>query len=1166
MKKSISLLLAVIMVLASAMTMVTGVSASVKPLYEFNFEKPDSMGYLVNTHLIAVYDPTEAAVKLTNNKATEQDQGFTPNSDADEVDSTKNQDLRKKAAEAFKQARFVVITYKNISDHTLGSVRSFKPVYAYNMPTKMDYYADVIVPGSQGLYLRDTGDRFSPPFCMYPFAAIGDQPLKTGNDQSIYIKNIAAFKTYEEAEEFAKENVSSGKTKEYAYADQTKIDLGSTTTTTTETKTEETSEPTSVKAAYDGSQDMIEWQFTSPEAVAQYFVNVNNYNLKYDALYNATMMSAKKSGTAGDQGLAPASTNAPEDEAMRSDFVTNAPKNYKYMVLTYYNLTENNTMIHRSVHPTQGSEIKTNLRIKKLSESEGRWQRVVIDASNSMLLRKGVGTHTSNLCFFPLSGEVTEGDTIVWKSLAFFKTEDAAKKYAAEELGGATKISTLKVERTDKSFIAGYDGRLFKPEGKMTRAEAVTVITRLLVDETTIKGKNTTSFTDVKAGAWYYDYVAYLESLGYLKSYKGTFSPDQPITRAEFVELVYSMGKVAAGSKAVSFTDVPATHERYTVITAAASAGLVNGYPDNTFKPDGTITRAEVVKVLCAALGRTPNLEGMEVVDYVGFADIAKEHWAFPYVIEASVEHGLAVDEDGNEVWLELNDTALYVEQATDKFVENLDAEFEARKKAILESESEWTVGKNGTVYYVSNDGNDSNNGKSPETPFKTIDKLNFMLDRKEFRPGDVVLFRRGDEWHGKFTAAEGVTYSAYGEGPKPRILGSVEADDASQWIATSKPNIYKFKGVIEDERDVGNIVFNNGEAYGMRVLKALDADKTVAIGENSIVSNGLETWEFPVQDFKNGLDLNHHLAYYHDWEEKTVYLYCEGGNPGDVFDSIELSTRGNIINGKSSAVIDNLALLYGASHGMGAGSCKNLTVRNCEVGWIGGAIQFMGGESLTRFGNAIEIYGSANGYYVYNNYVHQVFDCGPTVQWSGDLKIGEIVTEVNVQFYGNAIEKCNSPLEVWLTSNTPNSESSYAVLRNCNIYDNLCRYSGYGFGGYIHQKTDYNMFYGGTQTYATYKDCFVQDNKMWHIRKYLQKAVPVTVQQDKGFHWRNNTIVMAYEGPLALLGADTKNVAGKLVAYTYNNETIRKLLADGCYGFNRFMYTLAPGQTGPAK
>ena len=1172
MKKKISIMLTIVMVLVSlcsTMSYVSADSGTPTPLYNFNFESAESLKLLVNTHLIVTFDTNEGAVRFLNfSSTTQQDQGVTPTSSPDPKGTDTNTKARKEVAEKLKKATFAVITYKNISDNTMGGIRTSKETVFYNMPAKMNSYADVIVPAHDGLAFRDGGDQYQAPFCFYPFTSTNNGEIKKGGDQILYIKNIAAFEKYDDAVSYAKANVASGKTTEYTYADQSKLELGydigysEISDLLTEKIEAVTEEAAAEQIVYDGVADMFEWEFTSADSVIKHLTNTNNHTATYDASLNAMVIAPKKDGEAGDMGVVAASSAS--DGEVRRAFIENVPGNYNYIVLTYLNMSEVDTMIHRYIGSS--GEVRKDIKIKKASECDGEWQRLVIDVTDGIILRNGTGAFTSNMCFFPLKGTVTTEDKIAWKSLAFFKTKAAASAYSTEEVGDALVTAA----RTDTPFISGYAGRLFKPEGNMTRAEAVTVITRLLVDEATIKGKNTSSFSDVKSGSWYYDSIAYLESLGYLKSYSGTFSPDQPITRAEFVGLVYNMGKVEATDKTVNFTDVPATHERYTVITAAASAGLVGGYPDGTFKPDGTITRAEVVKVICSALGRTPTLDNIKngSASVVGFADIAEEHWAYPYVIEASVEHALTLDEDGNEMWTEAIDNNFYLELATDDYIASLDEKFEARKAEVLAAESEWTLGEGGTVYYVSNNGNDGQLGKTPETAIKTIEKLLGMQKRGTIKAGDVVLFERGGEWHEKLTTLEGVTYSAYGEGDKPRILGSIEADDASQWEATEKANIYKFKGEIPKEQDVGNIVFNDGEAYGMRVLKdkTTTEDVTVKIGDNSIVSNGIETWEFPVQPFKNGLDLNHHLAYYHDWEEATVYLYCEGGNPGDVFDSIELSTRGNVVNAKSNVTIDNLCIRYGASHGVGAGTCENLTVRNCEVGWIGGAIQDLSEKAQGRLGNGIEIYGGANGYYVYNNYVYQCFDCGPTVQWQGTLSLGRTLIEADTEIHDNVIEKCNSPLEVWCTSNTPNSEKSFAILKNCNLYNNLCRSSGYGFGGYIHQKVDYNMFYGAGATNALYENCYVQNNTMWNVRKYLQKAVPTSVENGSGFHWRNNTIIMAYDGPLALLGSDTKNAKGALTKYTYNNETIRKLLADGCYGFNRFMYTLADGQKDPAK
>ena len=235
------------------------------------------------------------------------------------------------------------------------------------------------------------------------------------------------------------------------------------------------------------------------------------------------------------------------------------------------------------------------------------------------------------------------------------------------------------LEKTDKPFISGYDGFEFRPENNMTRAEACTVVARLVVDEKTLDNSMATAFTDLSKDAWYYKYVTHLESIGYLKSYTGEFKPDQKITRAEFVELVYNMGKISGGDKNVSFKDVPADHPRYDVIMAAAKAGLVNGKTADTFDPDGNIKRSEVVKVLCIALGRNPDKNSFTEVIVAGFTDIGTSHWAYPYVMAAAYEHKSIVGKNGEEIWTSVTDNNNYLTKAPDGLVDKLNKMFDEK-------------------------------------------------------------------------------------------------------------------------------------------------------------------------------------------------------------------------------------------------------------------------------------------------------------------------------------------------------------------------------------------------------------------------------------------------------------------------------------------------------
>lgn len=89
------------------------------------------------------------------------------------------------------------------------------------------------------------------------------------------------------------------------------------------------------------------------------------------------------------------------------------------------------------------------------------------------------------------------------------------------------------------------------------------------------------------------------------------------------------------------------------------------------------------------------------------------------------------------------------------------------------------------TTYYVdATNGNDDNNGTSPEIAWKTIDRVNIAA----LNAGDWVLFRRGEVFRGNLIPVSGsdpnyITYGAYGTGNKPKLLGSQNRSSANYWI-----------------------------------------------------------------------------------------------------------------------------------------------------------------------------------------------------------------------------------------------------------------------------------------------------------------------------------------------------------------------------------------------
>ena len=347
---------------------------------------------------------------------------------------------------------------------------------------------------------------------------------------------------------------------------------------------------------------------------------------------------------------------------------------------------------------------------------------------------------------------------------------------------------------------------------------------------------------------------------------------------------------------------------------------------------------------------------------------------------------------------------------------------------AEIRSTANITVPAGATVYYVSNNGSDSNNGTSLSTAWRTLDKVNSA----KLDAGSYVCFERGGLWRGMLTAQAGVTYTAYGTGAKPILYGSPEnGADPTKWKKSGTENIWYYEG-SEKWGDVGTLVFNEGEACA---IKAIREFKT-----NGDVYN----WTTGMP-FNNGYkDLNQDLHFYHDMMgTKRVYLYSDE-NPGNRFESIEFNVKQNLISVNVNGVtIDNLCLKYTGVHGVGAGTVNDLTVQNCEFGWIGGSVQGMiqGRDYETRLGNAVEIYGGCENYTVQNNYIYQIYDAGITHQFSG---VGDdVYNHTNVLYLNNVIENCVYSIEYFVSGCEPENPS---VMTNFRIEGNHMWYASRGF------------------------------------------------------------------------------------------------------------------------
>lgn len=165
------------------------------------------------------------------------------------------------------------------------------------------------------------------------------------------------------------------------------------------------------------------------------------------------------------------------------------------------------------------------------------------------------------------------------------------------------------------AYIIGYPDGTIRPDRQISRAEVATIYFRLLTDESRkFYMKNTNDFSDVNKSDWFNNAVSTLANAGILNGYPdGTFKPNAPITRAE-------MATIAAKFDIFTNTDVDVTksfsdvkgHWAEKHILMAASRGWICGYPDGTFRPDRNITRAEAMKLINYVLGRAVDEPGLQ--------------------------------------------------------------------------------------------------------------------------------------------------------------------------------------------------------------------------------------------------------------------------------------------------------------------------------------------------------------------------------------------------------------------------------------------------------------------------------------------------------------------------------------------------------------------------
>lgn len=374
-------------------------------------------------------------------------------------------------------------------------------------------------------------------------------------------------------------------------------------------------------------------------------------------------------------------------------------------------------------------------------------------------------------------------------------------------------------------------------------------------------------------------------------------------------------------------------------------------------------------------------------------------------------------------------------------------------------------------TYYLSADGKDTNDGLSPETARK-----NYYTVKPFLREGDAVLLRRGDIFREYFEIPKGVSVGAYGEGElKPRIYGSVDGR-SYKWEETDVKDVYRFCGNV---LAYANIVFNNGQS----------------------VCN-------PVTDFSKIKKQD--LSCYFD---NGIYLYCRGGNPADVFYSIEIVSAINtgLVSLKGGDTkLQNLCIMNTGRHAIRGGGSVNVYIEGCVIGFCGG--EFLP-QGKTSIGNGVEFWNSAENVYINNNYLFQCYDAALTHQGpSRQKKPTETgVTYKNIHYEDNLIEYCTYDFEAFIVAEEDIALSPNANWKYDDVYirNNICRFNGYGWGSLVRPGGPFyaNIKYTACGSCFHAKPLYVENNIFDRSRNHVL-GVGIDRHYDTNYVLRNNKFI----------------------------------------------------------
>lgn len=184
-------------------------------------------------------------------------------------------------------------------------------------------------------------------------------------------------------------------------------------------------------------------------------------------------------------------------------------------------------------------------------------------------------------------------------------------------------------------FLYGYPDGSVQADQPLTREEAAKMLFTALAPTVTFLYNG--QYPDVEKERWSAAAIGHLTEASVLTGYPDArFYPTRWMSRAEFATLISRQGRISPpetdSAAPEIFSDISG-HWAEAYILALHDKGLIQGYPDGGFHPEGAVTRAEAVAIICRLLSRYPAPGTLPPNLY---NDLTPEHWAYRDILEAS--------------------------------------------------------------------------------------------------------------------------------------------------------------------------------------------------------------------------------------------------------------------------------------------------------------------------------------------------------------------------------------------------------------------------------------------------------------------------------------------------------------------------------------------------